>query len=221
MSSASAPQIDRLCGAAQSLEAWSNNHLRLSRSKTVTFVFGASSKRLNNSLSSRTCEWCLETSLSNLNLLTRCRSFTTTQALIGVVQAANTTFTSHWKLDLQQYPTVYQNLAEKLGPNHPMATLMQKELTKDVEEPASKRPRTATANFWQATAKSFQKALCEVVQHAEQLTDEEPAAAFQGDASTAAASPHSLNAWASFDEKALFFTDFCFVPKLCSKFNRA
>ena len=96
--------------------------------------------------------------------------------------------TSYWKRDLQQHRTVYQNLAEKLGPNHPMATLMQKELTKEVEEPASKKPRTTTANFWQATAKSFQKALCEVVQHAEQLTDGETAAAFQGDADTAAAS---------------------------------
>ena len=84
---------------------------------------------------------------------------------------------SQWKLDLQQHPTVYQNLAEKLGPNHPMATLTQKELTKEVEEPASKKPRTATASFWQATARSFQKALCEVVQHAEQLADGEAAAA--------------------------------------------
>ena len=99
--------------------------------------------------------------------------------------------TSYWKHDLQQHPTVYQNLAEKLGPNHPMAKLMQKELTKEVEEPASKRPRTSAASFWQATAKSFQKALNEVVQHAEQLTDERltaAAAAFPGEASTAAAS---------------------------------
>ena len=97
----------------------------------------------------------------------------------------------HWKLDLQQHRIVYQNLAEKLGPNHAMTALIQKELDKEVTEPASKKPRTSTANFWQATAKSFQKALNEVAQlpqHAEQLTAESAAEAFQGEASSAAAS---------------------------------
>ena len=69
-----------------------------------------------------------------------------------------------------------------------MATLIQKELNKDVEEPASKRPRTATASFWQATAVTFQKALNEVVQHAKNFADEEAAAAFPGGAFAAPAS---------------------------------
>ena len=94
----------------------------------------------------------------------------------------------HWKLDLQQHKIVYQNLAEKLGPNHAMTALILKELDKDVAEPASKKPRTSTANFWQATAKSFQKALHEVAKHAEQLTAEEAVEASQGEASSAAAS---------------------------------
>ena len=44
-----------------------------------------------------------------------------------------------WKLNLQQHSAVYQQIAAKLGPNHPMAKLIQKELDKEIEEPASKR----------------------------------------------------------------------------------
>ena len=91
---------------------------------------------------------------------------------------------AYWKLDLQQHAAVYQQLAAKLGPNHPMAKLIQKELDKEVEEPASKMPRasSAAASFWKATAKSFNRALGEVVQHAEQLTDaQEEAAVWHGD----------------------------------------
>ena len=70
---------------------------------------------------------------------------------------------AYWKLDLQQHAAVYQQLATKLGPNRPMAKLIQKELDKEAEEPASKIPRTssAAASFWQATAKSFQRTLGE------------------------------------------------------------
>ena len=94
-------------------------------------------------------------------------------------------------LDLQQHAAVYQQFADKLGQKHPMAKLTKKELAKEVEEPASKIPRasSAEASFWQATAKSFQRALGEVVQHAEKLTAEpEAIAACQGDASAAASS---------------------------------
>ena len=57
---------------------------------------------------------------------------------------------AYWKLDLQQHAAVYQQLADKLGPNHPMAKLIQKELAKELEEPASKMPRasSAAASFW-------------------------------------------------------------------------
>ena len=64
---------------------------------------------------------------------------------------------AYWKHDLQQHSVVYQQLAEKLGPNHPMAKLIQQELAKDVQEPASKMPRVSSpaASFWKDTAKSF------------------------------------------------------------------
>ena len=82
---------------------------------------------------------------------------------------------AYWKLDLQQHAAVYQQLADKLGPNHPMAKVIQNELAKEVEEPASKMPRasSAAASFWKATAKSFNRVFGEVVQHAEKLTDEQ------------------------------------------------
>ena len=69
-----------------------------------------------------------------------------------------------------------------------MAHLLHKELTKEVEEPVSKKPRTATASSWQATAMTFQTVLNDVVQHAKNFADEDATAAFPGDASTAAAS---------------------------------
>ena len=77
-----------------------------------------------------------------------------------------------WTQDLQQHATVYQQLTTKLGLNHPMAKLIQKELDKDVDEPPFKRLRTsaATASFWQETAKSFHRTLGEVVQRVEQIT---------------------------------------------------
>ena len=76
-----------------------------------------------------------------------------------------------WTQDLQQHATVYQQLTAKLGPNHPMAKLIQKELDKDVEEPPFKRLRTsaARASFWQETAKSFHRTLGEVVQRVSSL----------------------------------------------------
>ena len=75
-----------------------------------------------------------------------------------------------WKHDLHQHSAVYHQIAAKLGPNHPMAKLIQKELDKDVEEPASKRRRTSATTFWQETAKSFHRTLGELVQRVEQLT---------------------------------------------------
>ena len=42
-----------------------------------------------------------------------------------------------WKLDLQQHPTVYHQLADQLGETHLMAKLIAKELAKEVEDPAS------------------------------------------------------------------------------------
>ena len=47
-----------------------------------------------------------------------------------------------------------------------MAKLIEKELAKDGEEPASKMTASSASATWQDTAKSFQKALGEVVQHA-------------------------------------------------------
>ena len=44
-----------------------------------------------------------------------------------------------WKFDMQQHPAVYQQIAAKLGPNHPLAKLIQKEPDKEVEEPTSKK----------------------------------------------------------------------------------
>ena len=77
---------------------------------------------------------------------------------------------SYWKLDLQQHPTVYQQLADQLGKTHPMAKLIAKELAKDGEEPAS--TSSAFTSFWKDTTKSLQKALGDVVKHAEKLTDD-------------------------------------------------
>ena len=90
----------------------------------------------------------------------------------GVAASSEHHLAASWKLDLQQHPSVYQQIAAKLGPNHPLAKLIQKELDKEVAEPASKRPRTSSeaASFWQASAKISQRALGEVVQHAEKLT---------------------------------------------------
>ena len=66
----------------------------------------------------------------------------------------------YWKLDLHQHPTVYQQLVDQLGETHPMAKLIEKELAKDGEEPASKMTASsASVTFWQDTAKSFQKNL--------------------------------------------------------------
>ena len=79
-----------------------------------------------------------------------------------------------------------------------MAKLIQKELYKDVEEPASKRLRTsaATASFWQETAKSFHRTLGEVVQRVEQLTIDPDAApaAMQAEASSLSLSVSSTAA---------------------------
>ena len=96
-----------------------------------------------------------------------------------------------WKLDLQHHSAVYQQLASKLGQNHPMSQLIQKELDKEVGEPASKMARTSSssASFWQATAKSFQKTLGDVVQDAEKMTVEPVTeAAWQADAAAPASS---------------------------------
>ena len=66
-----------------------------------------------------------------------------------------------WTQDLQQNVPVYQQLQAKLGSNHALAQLIQKELDKDVEEPPFKRLRTsaARASFWQETDKSFHRTL--------------------------------------------------------------
>ena len=53
-----------------------------------------------------------------------------------------------WTQGLQQNVPVYQQLQAKLGSNHPLAQLIQKELDKDVEEPAFKRLRTSAARGW-------------------------------------------------------------------------
>ena len=78
---------------------------------------------------------------------------------------------AYWKLDLQQHPTVYQQLADQLGETHPM--VIEKELAKEGEEPASTSSASyAFTSFWKDTTKSLQKALGDVVKHAEKLTDD-------------------------------------------------
>ena len=104
---------------------------------------------------------------------------------------------AYWKLDLQQHPTVYQQLADQLGETHPMAKLIEKELAKEGEEPASTiGASSAFTSFWKDTAKSFQKALGDV-KHAEKLTDDhkkEAEATWQDEAwPTAAAAASSTD----------------------------
>ena len=56
---------------------------------------------------------------------------------------------------------------------------MTNKLAKESDEPASKKSTasSASATFWKDTAKSFQKALGDVVKHAEKLTDDQKQAA--------------------------------------------
>ena len=100
-----------------------------------------------------------------------------------------------WTQDLQQNVPVYHQLQAKLGSNHSLAQLIQKELDKDVEEPPSKILRTsaARASFWLETAKSLHRTLGEVVQRVEQLTQdpEENLAVFQAEASSLSLSASS------------------------------
>ena len=90
-----------------------------------------------------------------------------------------------WKHDLQQHPSVYKKLAEKLGMDSPMAKLIVKELDKDEEEPASKLPKTSTASeaeFWMTASKNLRKLFGDTFRSAEQLLAQQAseAAAWQG-----------------------------------------
>ena len=56
---------------------------------------------------------------------------------------------AHWKLDLQQHPAVYQQLADNLGKTNPMAKLIYQELAKaDTGAALDQKASAATAAFW-------------------------------------------------------------------------
>ena len=90
---------------------------------------------------------------------------------------------AHWKLDLQQHPAVYQQLADNLGKANPMAKLIYQELAKaDTGAALDQKASAATAAFWKATSKSLNRTLQETLQNVEQLIEQQEAEAFfEGD----------------------------------------
>ena len=83
-----------------------------------------------------------------------------------------------WKRDLQQHPSVYKKLAENLGVDNPVAKLINKELDKDEEEPASK----TEAEFWMTASKNLHRLVGDTFRSAEQLLAQQASetAAWQG-----------------------------------------
>ena len=126
---------------------------------SVSFASGASSKPQRSSPSSEACTLSLATSLSRLAAFDKMPQLYDSASFDWGGVSSEHHLAAYWKLDLQQHAAIYQQLADKLGPNHPMAKLIQKELAKEVGEPASKVPRASAAatSFWKAAAKSFQQ----------------------------------------------------------------
>ena len=90
---------------------------------------------------------------------------------------------AHWKLDLQQHPAVYQQLADNLGKANPMAKRIYQELAKaDTGAALGQKASVATAAFWKATSKSLNGTLQETLQNVEQLIEQQQAETFfEGD----------------------------------------
>ena len=86
---------------------------------------------------------------------------------------------SSWKLDLQQHPAVYKKLAEQLGPNDPMAKLINKELENPDDGAASEQKASAAISaFWKATSKSLNRTLQTTFENVEKLVEQQEAEAF-------------------------------------------